>query len=219
MRMLVVFVTVALVSAAPALVHACPDAKYEKHLEALSALTSSVTTEKPEQSALTAFFQALPPDFSCFNRLFGYGDGPAPLYSEPQLHDLFPKIAAVLPEPDYAKKLIGLAVNAQWEADQTGALQDAVRALLDTNPRFFVSLLSKLTADAERSVWSFLFGAPHPSNEPLSRDILKQVCESVHEAANNPSRSMRSLSQMNTPTDRTGSASPPNPSINTDAAR
>jgi hypothetical protein len=150
---------------------------YQRHLKALSALTSAVTTEKAEQSALTAFFQALPPDFACFNRLFGYGDGPAPLYSEPQLHDLFPKIAVVVPEQDYAKKLIGLSVNGQWEADQTGALQDAVRAQLDKNPRFFVSVLSKLTADAERSVWSFLFGAPHPSNEPLSRDVQKQMCD------------------------------------------
>jgi hypothetical protein len=76
--------------------------------------------ENPEQSALTAFFQALPPDFSCFNRLFGYGVGPAPLYSEPQLHDLLPKIAAVVPEQDYANRLIGLSVkfapSGRWDA-------------------------------------------------------------------------------------------------------
>jgi len=175
--MLVVFATAALVSAAPTSLHACPDAEYEKHLKALSALTSAVKAEKPEQSALTAFFQALPPDFSCFNRLFGYTDSPAPLYSEPQLHDLFPKIAAAVPKQDYARKLVGLSVNARWEADQTGALQDAARGVLDTDTRLFVSLLSTLTADAERSVWSFLFGAPHPSNEPLSRDVRKQVCD------------------------------------------
>ena len=168
---------VALVTAAPTLVHACPDAKYQRHLNALSALTPAVTTEKAEQSALTAFFQALPRDFACFNRLFGYGDGPAPLYSEPQLHDLFPKIAAIVPEQDYAIKLIGLSVNGKWEADQTGALRDALRAQIDKNPRLFVSVLSKLTADAERSVWSFLFGGPHPSNEPLSRYVQKQVCD------------------------------------------
>ena len=171
------FATAALVSAAPTSLHACPDAEYEKHLKALSALTSAVKAEKPEQSALTAFFQALPPDFSCFNRLFGYTDSPAPLYSEPQLHDLFPKIAAAVPKQDYARKLVGLSVNARWEADQTGALQDAARGVLDTDTRLFVSLLSTLTADAERSVWSFLFGAPHPSNEPLSRDVRKQVCD------------------------------------------
>jgi hypothetical protein len=174
--MWVVFVTTALVSAIPTLVQACPDAAYEKHLKALKALTSAVKAEKPEQSALTAFFLALPPDFSCFDRLFGYTDSPAPLYSEPQLHDLFPQIAAVVPQQDYASKLVGLSVNARWEADQTGALQDAVRAILDTNTRLFVSILGELTADAERSVWSFLFGAPHPSNEPLSSAVRKQVC-------------------------------------------
>jgi len=172
----VVSVGLALVCAAPGLVHACPDQAYEKHLTALGALTSAVMAEKPEPSALAAFFLALPPDFSCFDRLFGYGDGPAPLYSQPLLHDLLPKIAAVVPEQDYANKLVGLSVGAQWEADQINALQGAVRTLLDTNPRFFVGVLSKLTADAERSVWSFLFGAPHPSNEALSHDVQKQVC-------------------------------------------
>jgi len=177
MRIWILSVLAALIAAVSTLVHACPDAMYQKHLRALSALTSAVATEKVEQSVLTAFFQALPSDFACFNRIFGYGDSPAPLYSEPQLHDLFPKIAAVVPEQDYAKKLIGLSINGQWEADQTGALKNAVRAQLDKNPRFFVSVLSKLTADAERSVWSFLFSAPHPSNEPLSRDVQKQVCD------------------------------------------
>ena len=166
----------ALASVAPALAHACPDAEYQRHLKALTALTSTVTTEKPEQSALTAFFQALPPDFSCFHRLFGYTDSPAPLYSEPQLHDLFPKIAVVVSQHGYARKLVGLSVNARWEADQTGALQDAVRAVLDTNTQLFVSVMSELTVDAERSVWLFVFGAPHPSNEPLSRAVQNRVC-------------------------------------------
>ncbi len=76
-----------------------------------------------------------------------------------------------------ARKLLGLSVNARWEADQTGALQDSVRAVLDTNTLLFVSLLNKLTSESEQSVWSFLFGAPHPSNEPLSRAVRKQVCD------------------------------------------
>ncbi len=173
----VVLVWIALISATPTVVHACPDAEYEKHLKALRALTSAVIAEKPEQAALAGFFQALPPDFSCFNRLFGYADGPAPLYSEPQLHFLFPKIASVVPQQDYAKKLVGLSVNARWEADQTGALQDAARSVLDTNTRLFVKVLGDLSADSEGSVWSFLFGGPHPSNEPLSPTVQSRVCE------------------------------------------
>jgi hypothetical protein len=133
--------------------------------------------EEPKQSALAGFFGALPPDFACFNRLFGYSDGPAPLYSEPQLHFLFPKIAAVVPKHDYAQKLVGLAVNAKWEADQTGALQDATRSVLDAETPLFIDLLAKLSAASERSVWAFLFGAPHPSNEPLSPEVQGKVCE------------------------------------------
>jgi hypothetical protein len=177
MRTSVTLAAIALASAAPTSVRACPNAEYERHLRTLSALTSAVNVEMPERSALAAYFQALPPDFSCFNRLFGYSDEPAPLYYEPQLQDLFPKLAAVVPEQDYARKLVGLSVNARWEADQTGALQDAVRAVLDTKPQLFASLLSPLNTDAEESVWSFLFGAPHPSNQPLEKDVQNQVCD------------------------------------------
>ncbi len=156
---------------------ACPDAEYETHLKALRGLVPAVVVDQPSKAALADFFQALPPDFACFNRLFGYGDGPAPLYSEPQLYFLFPKTASVVPKKDYAQKLVALSVNARWEADQTGALQDAARSVLDSDAEFFVELLAKLNAASERSVWAFLFGAPHPSNEPLSPDVQARVCK------------------------------------------
>jgi hypothetical protein len=155
---------------------ACPDAAYETYLKALRALTPAVIVEQPAKAALADFFQALPPDFACFNRLFGYSDDPAPLYSEPQLHFLFPKIKSVMSKEDYARKLVGLSVNARWEADQTGALQEAARSVLDSDAQLFVQLLVKLSAESERSVWAFLFGAPHPSNEPLSPAVQVIVC-------------------------------------------
>src|ERR1043166_1847777 len=99
MRGSVVLIAVALI-VAPSVARPCPDAEYEEHLKALRALTSAVSTAEPTQAALAGFFKALPPDFSCFNRIFGYSKGPAPLYSEPQLYPLFPKIAAVVPRPD-----------------------------------------------------------------------------------------------------------------------
>jgi hypothetical protein len=177
MKRSVVVIAFALVSAVRTVVHACPDAEYEERLKALRALTSAVAAEQPEPTALASFFKALPPDFSCFNRIFGYSDGPAPLYSEPQLYPLFPKIAAIVPKSDYARKLVALAVNARWEADQTGALQDATRAVLDSHTQLFVKLLGELSAESERSVWAFLFGAPHPSNEPLSPAVQSEICE------------------------------------------
>jgi len=179
MRSLPILIAVALISAAPSVARACPDAEYEEHLKALRALTSAVSTSEPEQAALAAFFKALPPDFSCFNRIFGYSEseGPAPLYSEPQLHPLFSKIAAAVPRPDYERKLVGLSVNARWDSDQIGVLQDATRSVLDADTRLFVRLLGELSANSERSVWVFLFGAPHPSNEPLSPSVQNQLCE------------------------------------------
>jgi hypothetical protein len=176
-RTWLVTICTALVAAASASAGACPDATYEKHLKALRDLTPTVMVENPEPVALASFFRALPPDFSCFNRLFGYSDGPAPLYSEPQLHLLFPQIAAAVPQAEYARKLIGLSVNARWEADQTGALQRATRSVLDAEPGLFVKLLADLNADSERSVWAFLFGGPHPSNVPLSARSQSAVCE------------------------------------------
>ncbi|MDH3523808.1 MAG: hypothetical protein OES32_09500 [Acidobacteriota bacterium] len=156
---------------------ACTDEAYERHLSALRALVPAVTTAEPERSALARFFEALPPDFACFNRLFGYGDGPAPLYSEPQLYPLFPKIASAVAQADYARKLVGLSVNAKWEADQTGALQHATRSVLDAETELFVKLLADVGTDSERSVWAFLFGEPHPSKVPLSATVQSMVCE------------------------------------------
>lgn len=166
-----------LISGAAGAADDCADAGYEKTLQALRALTPSVLAEQPEQAALVSFFRALPPDFPCFNRLFGFGSAPAPLYSEPQLYLLFPKIARAVPEQEYARKLVGLSVKAQWEADQTGALQAATRSVLDTNTPLFAKLLAELSQDSEKSVWEFLFGAPHPSNEPLSAGVQDQLCQ------------------------------------------
>ena len=177
MRESVVLIAIALISAAPTVVQACPDSEYEAHLKALRALVPAVAAEKPEQPTLASSFKALPSDFSCFNRIFGYSDGPAPLYSDPQLHFLFPKIASVVPRQDYARKLVRLSVNAKWEADQTGALQDATRSVLDTETRLFTALLADLNADSERGVWAFLFDGPHPSNVRLSRGVQTKVCE------------------------------------------
>ena len=169
---------VLILAASPA-VHASSDARCEEHLKSLRALTPAVMASTPDPAALADFFKALPVDFACFNRLFGYSasDGPAPLYSEPQLYPLFPKIAAVVPRQVYAQKLFELSVNAKWEADQTGALQDATRSVLDTETRFVVKILSGLDAESERSVWAFLFGGPHPSNVPLSSSVQIIVCE------------------------------------------
>jgi len=78
---------------------------------------------------------------------------------------------------DYARKLVGLSINATWEADQTGALQNATRSVLDSDAVVFVEILTNLDSPSERSVWMFLFGAPHPSNEALAPDVQARVCK------------------------------------------
>jgi hypothetical protein len=99
------------------------------------------------------------------------------MYFQPELHFLFPKIAAVLPQEVYTRKLIGLSINAKWQADQTGALQHATRLALDTETPLFVRFLGELDAESERSVWTFLFGGPHPSNVQLEPSVQKRICE------------------------------------------
>ena len=155
----------------------CPDSKYEEDLRALRALTPAVTAATPDRASLVSFFKALPPDFACFNRLFGYDNSPAPLYYEPQLDPLFPQIASVVAPTDYVRKLVGLSINARWEADQTDALQRAAWSALYGETQLFIKCLGRLTADSEESVWEFLFGGPHPSNQPLSPDVQKHICK------------------------------------------
>jgi len=92
-------IAVALISAASSVARACPDAEYDQHLKELRALTSAVSTAEPDQAALAAFFKALPPEFSCFDRIFGFGEGPAPLYSEPQLYPLFRRSQRLCQDP------------------------------------------------------------------------------------------------------------------------
>ena len=129
-----------------------------------------------EESA-RRFFRAMPDSFGCFNEVFGYPrEAPGPLYDEPQRHFLFPQMAVAVPRQAFALKLVRLSVGARWEADQTGALQHAVRTVLDETPVVFVGELKKLDATAEYSVWRFLFGASHPSNELLTPELKKQLC-------------------------------------------
>ena len=88
---------------------------------------------------------------------------------------LFPKIAAVVPLDTYSKKLVALSVNARWEADQTGALQNAVRSIGDAHPKLFVGLANQLAAESETSAWWFLFSDIHP--QPLAPAVQSAVCE------------------------------------------
>lgn len=162
---------------APSAAPECPDVSFAEHLERLRAATAAVRAPDPPKPALAGFFSALPSDFGCFERIFGYDEAPGPLYAEPSLHEVLPKLEAAVPKSAYAGKLVGLSVGAKWEADQVGYLHHATRDLLDTDARAFVALLADLGAYSERSVWSFLFGGPHPSNQPLASPVREQVCE------------------------------------------
>jgi hypothetical protein len=166
---------IVILSLLPTFVLACPDDKFEKQLVELTSLTASIIQEDPSSEALAKFFTAMPTTFSCFNRLFGYDDKPAPLYFEPQLHVLFPKFRAAVPINELTTKLVNLAVNARWEADQTGALQDAVRNILEKDTVLFMQIMQNHDQNDQASIWLFLFDDPHPM--PFSGDVQKLICQ------------------------------------------
>lgn len=155
----------------------CPDAALTAYLKSLTAAYAEMNAAPGGQTGAQRFFEALPHSFPCFYALFGYPDDrPGPLYSEPELHTLFPRLAAAVPPAEFTKRIVELSVHAHWEADQTGALQEASRALLDRHPSLYVSELGRLSREEEVSVWRFLFGGPHPSNQPLTTDVRRAVC-------------------------------------------
>lgn len=166
---------VLLAFALPHTARACSESDYKNHLTGLQKLGPAVSGDSPSQSSLASFFDALPPDFACFIRIFGFEESPAPLYSNPQLHALFPKIAKAVPPDKYAKKLVSLSVSARWQADQTGALQDAVRSTVRAHTKIFVDFAGQQTVKSEASVWWFLFSDPHP--RPLSPKTQDAICE------------------------------------------
>lgn len=161
----------------PSVALACIDSDYEQQLEELTNLTPSVSQEEPTQESLASFFNAMPTTFSCFNRLFGYSDRAAPLYAEPQLYFLFPKFKQAVADEDYMAKLISLSINARWEADQTGALQGAVRELLDKHTVAFIHAIEGHDQKSQESIWAFLFDDPYPSNSPVSANVKQLICE------------------------------------------
>lgn len=162
----------------PAVVLACPDSKYERQLTELRSLTRAVLEQEPTAESLVQFFRAMPSSFSCFNRLFGYSDEPGALYFEPQLYVLFPEFQKVVPKHEVTTKLVSLAVNATWEADQTGALQNAVRDSLDNDTGLFIQTMENYDQEHQESIWVFLFDDPHPSNTPISEKVQNLICES-----------------------------------------
>jgi hypothetical protein len=155
----------------------CPDAAVAAHLKSLTAAYDEMKAGPIAQEGARRFLEALPRSFPCFYALFGYpNDKPGPLYSEPELHSLFPRLAAALPPAELTKRIVELSVRAHWEADQTGALQEASRALLDQHSSLYVNELRRLSKEEEVSVWRFLFDGPHPSNLTLSADVRRAVC-------------------------------------------
>jgi hypothetical protein len=132
-------------------------------------------------AAVAASAKNLKATYAELKAISGYpNDSPGPLYSEPELHSLFPRLAAAVSPAEFAQKIVQLSVDARWEADQTGALQEAARGLLDQHASLFVGELSRLTADEEGSVWQFPFAGPHPSNVPVGEAVRRSVCSLSH---------------------------------------
>src|SRR5262245_22157798 len=94
----------------------CEQATADRQVAALRRAYAGFGSPEGSPKAVRAFFDALPDSFACYQAIFDYPAGP--LYEEPVMHDVFPKLRAVVPETTYVRKLVRLSVGASWNADQ-----------------------------------------------------------------------------------------------------
>jgi len=152
----------------------CERGVADRHVAALRKAYAGFANPESSLKAVRAFFDALPESFGCYQAIFDYPAGP--LYEEPVMDEVFPKLKAVVPETTYVRKLVRLSVGATWNADQINYLHHAARVALADSPSAFVRELDALTPIQEAGVWNFVFGGPHPSNEALPIDLQKRIC-------------------------------------------
>lgn len=126
----------------------------------------SMLGEKNNKSRVDSinFFEKFPSTFSLFNAI--YGDIDAPLYDYkqycPHLELLFSyhnidSIALI-------NKLVGLSLDAHWDADGIGDLSRGMRKYVKSHTCEVVNVLKNKSEIESFSFWHFIFDGPHPSN-------------------------------------------------------
>ena len=117
---------------------------------------------------LTDYFLCFPAEFSAFKKLFGYDDSNgntvyAPLYNVAHEHILamLPKTLKQVGKDRFYEKLIGLAVNAFWQADAVNYLQELLRQYTSSDEDYFLSILGKRTDKEIEAFWRFYLAGPH----------------------------------------------------------
>ena len=110
------------------------------------------------------FFEKFPSAFPLFKAI--YGDIDAPLYDYkqycPHLELLFSyhnidSIALI-------NKLVGLSLDAHWEADGIADLSRGMRKYVKSHTCGVVNVLKNKSEIESFSFWHFIFDGPHPSN-------------------------------------------------------
>lgn len=151
----------------------CQQYLAERYLAALLEANAALARPETWRAAARVFFGALPDSFACYEALF---DDPGPLAEAPAMDEVFPKLRAAVPARSYIRKLVRLSDGATWQAGQIDHLGHAARVALTDSPSAFIQELQGLNASQEAGVWDFLFGGPHPANEPLSAGLRERIC-------------------------------------------
>lgn len=146
-------------------------------VQAEEELAAKSTQENGER-----LLQLLPSRFCEFQSIYGYteqGDDTSfgPLYAR-GLHAVFPRLLEVVPETMLAEKLVGLASEAQWQADNVNALQSVFEELFEAHPQLVVGKIMYLPPQQSHAAIRFLYeGHEPPSQYFLSEQARAPLCQ------------------------------------------
>ncbi|MFC4221161.1 hypothetical protein [Flagellimonas marina] len=143
------------------------------------------------------FFSGFPSTFKEFNALYGYDDekGEMPLYFDGDKHlEKYSEIRKYVSDSVYYDKLINIACQGEWEADNVNFLQDILIEKMKDNPQTIIDLLQSKSQTEVLSFWKFYFDGPHPVHEVpsfLKEAITPDMYRIVSEALQNVQQKWR----------------------------
>lgn len=134
----------------------------------------SMLAEKNNKTRVDSinFFEKFPSTFSLYNAI--YGDIDAPLYDYrqycPHLELLFSYHN--IDSMALINKLVGLSLDAHWDADGIGDLSSGMRKYVKSHTCGVVNILKNKSEIESFSFWHFIFDGPHPSNSKEDFNLI-----------------------------------------------
>lgn len=134
----------------------------------------SMLAEKNNKTRVDSinFFEKFPSTFSLYNAI--YGDIDAPLYDYRQycphleLFFSYHNIDSMA----LINKLVGLSLDAHWDADGIGDLSSGMRKYVKSHTCGVVNILKNKSEIESFSFWHFIFDGPHPSNSKEDFNLI-----------------------------------------------